>query len=101
MQFAVHNLYRDWTNVIFWDEKLFYSNNSRKRFVQRPNNTLYHENYITKNGGSDRISPAFWGWMSSHDPSELVEINQGLTSTEDISNYASNSERTYSTVNLL
>lgn len=75
MNFAVQNLYRDWGDVVFSDEKVFRSWENHMRFVIRPPNGRHEIQYINKIKSSSRISSAYWGWICRSGCGDLVEID--------------------------
>lgn len=80
MGYALQNLTRDWSNVIFSDEKTFQSDDYQRKHVYRPNNTRYDERYIQPIQRSGRLSAGIWAWMGLHGPGELTMISIRLNS---------------------
>lgn len=80
MGYALENLGRDWSNVIFSDEKTYQTDRHQKLHVYRPKNTRYDPRYIKDCQRSGRISAGYWGWISREGPGELVAIGGRLNS---------------------
>lgn len=80
MGYALENLTRDWSNVIFSDEKTYQTDRHQKLHVYRPKNSRFDEKYIQESQRSGRISCGFWGWISKDGPGELVPIGGRLNS---------------------
>lgn len=80
LNFAVANLHRDWSNVIFSDEKTFQTDRHQKMHVYRPRNSRYDQRYIQPNQRSGRLTAGIWGWISSDGPGEMCFINRRLNS---------------------
>lgn len=80
MGYALENLTRDWSNVIFSDEKTYQTDRHQKLHVYRPKNSRYNERYIQESQRSGRISAGYWGWISRNGPGELVPIGGRLNS---------------------
>lgn len=80
MGYALENLNRDWSNVIFSDEKTCQSDRHQKLHVYRPKNSRFNERYIHERQRSGRISAGYWGWISRDGPGELVSIGGRLNS---------------------
>lgn len=51
-------------NIIFTDEKIFYSDVIHNKKVYRPRNQRYTPRYVQKTNRSGRVSVGFWGWIS-------------------------------------
>lgn len=79
MDFAIQNLYFDWTDVVFSDEKTFRSNQNSKTLVYRPVNTRYNREFVVPDKTSGRVTATYWAWMSSHGPGDFIPINGRLT----------------------
>lgn len=84
LHFARDNLQRDWTNVIFSDEKVFCTAQDSRKHLWRIDGTRYDPRHILRNRRSGRISMAFWGWMSAAGSGELVPINTRMDAEEYI-----------------
>lgn len=82
LNFVEQNLRRDWTNVIFCDEKVFSTSEDSRKFLWRLNNTRYDPRHIVRKRHSGRISTAYWGWMSSAGPGELTPISSRMDAVE-------------------
>lgn len=82
LEFSRVNLERDWTAVIFSDEKTFVTSAETKKVLWRPNNTRYLAQHIQPNKRSGRISAAYWGWMSHAGPGELVRVNRRFSALD-------------------
>lgn len=80
LNFAVSNLYRDWSNVIFSDEKTFQTDRHQKMHVYRPKNTRFDQRFVQPNQRSGRLTAGIWGWISSDGPGEMCFINRRLNS---------------------
>lgn len=80
MGYALENLTRDWSNVIFSDEKTYQTDRHQKLHVYRPKNSRFNENYIQETQRSGRISAGYWGWISRDGPGELVPVGGRLNS---------------------
>lgn len=80
MGYALENLTRDWSNVIFSYEKTYQTDNHQKLHVYRPKNSRFEEPYIQETQRSGRISAGYWGWISRDGPGELVSIGGRLNS---------------------
>lgn len=78
--FAIANLNRDWSNVIFSDEKTFQTDRHQKTHVYRPRNCRYVQRYTQPNKRSGRITSGIWGWMSIHGPGEMCIVSRRLNS---------------------
>ncbi len=78
--YALQNLTRDWSNVIFTDEKTFQSDGFQRKHVYRPNNTRFDERYIQPVQRSGRISAGIWAWIGLDGPGELSMISGRLNS---------------------
>lgn len=78
--YALQNLTRDWSNVIFSDEKTFQTDNHQKLHVYRPTNTRFDERYVQATQRSGRISAGVWGWISRDGPGEMSMISGRLNS---------------------
>lgn len=80
MGYALENLTRDWSNVVFSDEKTFQTDRHQKLHVYRPKNSRFDPKYIHENQRSGRISAGYWGWICKDGPGELVPIGGRLNS---------------------
>lgn len=80
MGYALENLTRDWSNVVFSDEKTYQTDNHQKLHVYRPKNSRFNPKYIQESQRSGRITCGFWGWISKDGPGELVPIGGRLNS---------------------
>lgn len=80
MGYALENLTRDWSNVIFSDEKTYQTDRHQKLHVYRPKNSRFDDRYIQKCQRSGRITSGFWGWICRDGPGELVPIRRRLNS---------------------
>lgn len=80
MGYALQNLSRDWSNVIFSDEKTFQSDGYQRKHVYRPKNTRYDERYVQPIRRSGRLSAGIWAWICLHGPGELSMIPGRLNS---------------------
>lgn len=80
MGYAFENLTRDWSNVVFSDEKTYQTDRHQRLHVYRPRNSRFQERYIQENQRSGRISAGYWGWISRDGPGELVSIGGRLNS---------------------
>lgn len=78
--YALENLTRDWSNVIFSDEKTFQTDRHQKTHVYRPANSRFDEKYIQPNRRSGRVSIGIWGWISRDGPGELSVVSGRLNS---------------------
>ncbi|KAF2889835.1 hypothetical protein ILUMI_16338 [Ignelater luminosus] len=74
VNFAQQNLNRDWSRVIFLDEKTFSSSHDSKLPLWRLDNTRYEPNHVLDTQRSGRISVRVLGWILSDGPGELVQI---------------------------
>lgn len=79
MGFAIHNLYRDWRNLVFCDEKVFYSNTNSLRIVYRTGGERYNPKYVIGDESSGRVSIAYWGRMTASAVGDLIGITEKLT----------------------
>ncbi|KAF2888771.1 hypothetical protein ILUMI_17401 [Ignelater luminosus] len=61
LQFAYDNLNRDWSRVIFTDEKTFCTSTDGKKVLWRSANTRYLPQNIQSSRRSGRISVGYWG----------------------------------------
>lgn len=84
LNFAQTNLNRNWDLVIFSDEKVFSTSQEARKLVWRPNYTRYEERNVVRIRQSSRINLAYWGWMSSAGPGELVRIDGRMDATQYI-----------------
>lgn len=80
LNFAIYNLYRDWNNVIFSDEKTYQTDRHQKMHVYRPKNSRYDQRYIQSNQRSGRLTAGIWGWISRDGPGEMCFIGRRLNS---------------------
>jgi hypothetical protein len=78
LAFAEDNVDRDWGNVIFSDESVFYSANDGPVRVHRPQGTRYNAEYVNESARSGRVSVAVWGWISSRGIGLLHRIDGRL-----------------------
>lgn len=78
--YALQNLTRDWSNVVFSDEKTFQSDRHQKTHVYRPKNSRFDERYIQPTQKSGRISAGLWGWISRDGPGKMTMISGRLNS---------------------
>ncbi|KAF2887335.1 hypothetical protein ILUMI_18839 [Ignelater luminosus] len=74
VNFAQQNLNRDWSRVIFLDEKTFSSSQDSKLSLWRLDNTRYEPNHVLYMQRSGRISVGVLDWIASDGPGELVQI---------------------------
>lgn len=84
LNFAMQNLDRDWSHVIFTDEKTFCTSQDGKKLVWRPNHTRFLPQNIVRTRRSSRLSLAYWGWMSAAGPGELTRIDTRMDAVEYI-----------------
>lgn len=75
---------RDWSSVIFTDEKIFCSEGSGDIWVHRPRGKRFDSRYIYPKRTSGRFSIGVWGWMTAAGPSELLRIDGHLNATKYI-----------------
>jgi hypothetical protein len=61
LAFAEDNVDRDWKNVIFSDESVFFSANDGPVRVYTPQGTRYNAEYVNESARSGRVSVAVWG----------------------------------------
>lgn len=80
--YAHANQHRNWSNVIFSDEKTFQSDRHQKTHVYRPRNTRYDIKYIQPTRRSGRISAGIWGWISREGPGEMTFVSGRLNSID-------------------
>ncbi|KAJ6648501.1 Transposable element Tcb2 transposase, partial [Pseudolycoriella hygida] len=80
LEYAHANLHRDWSNVVFSDEKTFKSDECAKKLVYRPKNTRFDERYLQPYKRSARICAGIWVWMSIDGPGELSMISGRMNS---------------------
>ncbi|KAJ6650176.1 Transposable element Tcb1 transposase [Pseudolycoriella hygida] len=78
--YALQNLTRDWSTVIFSDEKTFQSDGLQRKRVYRPKNTRFDKEYVLPVQRSGRICAGVWGWIGLHGPGELSMISGRLNS---------------------
>lgn len=83
--YALQNLSRDWSNVIFSDEKTFQTDNHQRAHLYRPANCRFEDRYIQPTRRSGRISGGVWGWISQAGPGEMSMITGRLDSIEYVS----------------
>lgn len=74
LRFCHENMDRDWSCVVFSDEKTFCTSQNVRTTLWRRNNTRYNVDNVIDNRRSGRISAGYWGWMTSHGPGELVQV---------------------------
>ncbi|KAK9685051.1 DDE superfamily endonuclease [Popillia japonica] len=84
LNFAINNLQRDWSAVIFTDEKVFSTSQQSRKLVWRPNGTRFEPNNIAPVRRSSRISLAYWGWISSAGPGEIARIDTKMNAEQYI-----------------
>lgn len=75
LRFCRENLDRDWSRVIFSDEKTFSSSIDSPVKLWRPKNERYTVEHVKATASSGRISAGFWGWMTSLGPGNLVGVS--------------------------
>lgn len=75
LQFCRENLQRDWSKVIFSDEKTFSSSIDSPVTLWRPRGQRYQLEHIRPQAASGRITAGFWGWMSSEGPGQLLRVS--------------------------
>ena len=80
MGYALENLTRDWSNVVFSDEKTFQTDRHQRLHCYRPKNCRFKAKYIHERQRSGRISAGYWGWISKDGPGELVAVGGRLNS---------------------
>lgn len=80
MGYALQNLNRDWSNVIFSDEKVFQSDRHQRLHLYRPRNSRFDERYTQAIQRSGRISAGLWGWISVDGIGEMSLITGRLNS---------------------
>ncbi|KAK3874283.1 hypothetical protein Pcinc_020769 [Petrolisthes cinctipes] len=66
-----------WENVVFLDEKTFYSTNRKATKVWRKNGTRYDGQHVVSDGRSGRIGAALFGWVYASGVGELTDIGRG------------------------
>ncbi|KAJ6648488.1 Transposable element Tcb1 transposase [Pseudolycoriella hygida] len=81
MGYALENLTRDWSNVIFSDEKTFVSDRHQRLHLYRPDNMRYNKRFIHETQRSGRISTGVWGWISKDGAGEMATIPGRFKST--------------------
>lgn len=69
------NLDRDWSRVVFSDEKTFSSSTDVRTHVWRLSGTRHDVQNVRPVTESGRITLGFWGYMSSLGPGNLVRIS--------------------------
>ncbi|KAF2890656.1 hypothetical protein ILUMI_15517 [Ignelater luminosus] len=74
VNFVQQNLNRDWSRVIFLDEKTFSSSQDSKLPLWKLDNTRYEPNHVLDTQRSGRISVGVLSWILSDGPGELVQI---------------------------
>ncbi|CAH2011991.1 unnamed protein product [Acanthoscelides obtectus] len=74
LQFCQENLNRDWSTVVFSDEKIFCTNTDYRPPLWRRNNTRYDPANIIPNRTTGRTTMGYWGWMTADGPLDLVSI---------------------------
>lgn len=84
LNFAINNLQRDWSTVIFTDEKVFSTSQQTRKLVWRPNGTRFEPNNIVPVRRSSRISLAYWGWISAAGPGEIARIDTKMNAEQYI-----------------
>ncbi|KAJ6642588.1 Transposable element Tcb1 transposase, partial [Pseudolycoriella hygida] len=82
LEYAHQNLHRDWSNVIFSDEKTFKSDECAKEIVYRGINTRFDERHLQPKKRSGRICAGLWGWMSIDGPGEFSMITRRFNSED-------------------
>lgn len=80
MGYALQNLTRDWTKVIFSDEKTFQSDRHQRTHLYLLPNTRYEERFLQPIQRSGRISAGLWGWISIDGPGEMSMISGRMNS---------------------
>lgn len=84
VQFAEQYLNFDWCNniVIYTDEKSFKSDKDGRKILWRKRGQRYDECCVLPTRTSGRITLAYWGWMSSMGPGEIVEVGGRMNSVK-------------------
>lgn len=67
-------------DIIFTDEKIFRSDESRCVRVYRPKGQRYFPEFVCEDNLSGKISAGYWGWISCAGPGELVETGAHFNS---------------------
>lgn len=75
LQYCRQNLERDWSRVVFSDEKTFSSSTDVRTHVWRRPGTRHEPQHIRPLAMSGRISVGFWGYMSSLGPGQIVRVS--------------------------
>jgi hypothetical protein len=81
VQFAEQHLAmtpEEWKAVIFTDEKVFSTDKDSRRTVWRDRGQRYNPVKILPVHKSGLVIAAFWGWISSAGPGQLVEIDRRM-----------------------
>jgi hypothetical protein len=65
LAFAEDNVDRDWVNVIFSDESVFFFSRNGPVRVHKPQGTRYNAEYVKESARFGRVSVAVWGWIFS------------------------------------
>jgi len=64
------------------DEKTFAADKDDRYRVWRTDNTRCEPNNILPSTASGHITAAFWGWMSSDGPGDLVEVGRNFNAEQ-------------------
>ncbi|CAH1968600.1 unnamed protein product [Acanthoscelides obtectus] len=82
LQFCQENLNRDFSTVVFSDEKNFCTNTDYRPPLWRRNNTRYDPANIIPNRTTGRTTMGYWGWMTADGPGDLVSITDRMNSQQ-------------------
>lgn len=75
LEYCQENLHRDWSRVIFSDEKTFSTSTDVRTYVWRPPGSRYDMDYVRPDSASGRISAGFWGYMTSLGPGQVIRVS--------------------------
>lgn len=78
--FCEENLDRDWSKVVFSDEKTFQGSQDRIMSLWRPRNERYNPRYIQEINRTRQITCGVWGYITADNLGEVVEISPRMNS---------------------
>lgn len=82
IRFCQENINRDWSKVVFSDEKTFKTNAGGKSVLWRPNNCRHVPEYVQKQHFSNKIACGFWGFITANGVGELCVTSSKMDGPE-------------------